>query len=117
MDKFGMYKKIPAPSVAPDEKTLNEAHDYTAAPDYAAGRKGEEPAKSRAAGETVKTNGTPPTAGETPEQVARRIAAANANGTQESPRKKAVTPALRAYLDMQRRHARLSEEIDRKNKS
>jgi hypothetical protein len=110
MDKFGMYKRIPAAEAA-DAGVLNEAHDYTAAPDYAAGN-ARDAAETAAGAQAAAAKGKP----ETPADVGRRIAAAGASGPKPIAQRKPPTPAVRAYLDMQRRHARLSEAIDRKFK-
>jgi hypothetical protein len=121
MDKFGMYKKIPMSGKnETDEAVLNEARDYTAAPDYSAASPLPRPDSQSDAQSRAQYNAQPHAAApETPEQVGRRIATAAGSGTapQPIPQKRAVTAAQRAYFDMQRRHARLSDEIDRKHKS
>ena len=108
-----MYKKIPV-SIQADEKTLVDAHDYTTAADYSV------PVKNGG-------GGAKPQIPETPAEVGRRIAAAGAGADLRPatvPQKKPGTgnavntnPAVRAYLEMQRRHARLSDEIDKRNKT
>ena len=110
MDKFGMYKKIPASAPA-SEETLTDAQNYTAAPEYAT-------AKGMSGAEKNRENGTD---GKTPGEIGRIVAAA---GTRPEPaeqpsaaqKRRPLSASQLAYLEMQQKHRRLSEEIDKRNK-